>query len=160
MARRPTTYNVWADPVAGGYHGTFQAPGLTPDVVRDENGQPRLFPNEHAAKYAASMTMFVVLNKPRVFAGKSGKPERYTKMTGPEFAVELAEAGITPTFLAYLYGTSQKRVLEWIDGVEAVPHPVRILLRLFQADSRNIDLAEEVTDAVTTERKPRRDDSG
>ena len=75
-------------------------------------------------------------------------------MNGPEFAVALAEAGIGLTLFAYIYGTSIERAQQWIDGIESVPHPVRLLLELFRAYPTTIDLAESVTDAHTIARRP------
>jgi hypothetical protein len=33
---------------------------------------------------------------------------------------------------------------------ERAPHPVRVLLELFKANPKNIDIAEQVTDGVTS----------
>lgn len=156
-------YRVWTEPNAhsGGFIAFWVSPGLTPAVVRSANGSPTIYTDTHTAELAAWRRMAADLNKPRSKA-TSGKPERYVKMTGPEFAAALQEAGITPTFMAFLYGTSQQRVLDWIDGVPNadIPHPARLLLALFKFDESNMDICEAITERVTTERKPRREDTG
>lgn len=156
-------YRAWTEPNAhgGGYVAFWGSPGLNPAVLRDPDGNPSTFPTEAAGELAAWRRMAEVLNKPRSEA-RSGKPERYQKMSGPEFAGDLQDVGITPSFFAYLYGTSQARAINWIDNVpgEDVPHPARILLGLFKADPVNIDIAEAITARITTERQPRRQETG
>ncbi len=77
-------------------------------------------------------------------------------MTKQELAILMSEAGITWKFFTYLYGTSERRLTEWMTGTndkgqpEQAPHPVRVMLELFKANPNNIDIAEAVTDAVTT----------
>lgn len=156
-------FRAWAEPNnrGPGFIALWIAPGLVADIVRPDGKTPAIFNTEFEAELAGWRRMAEVLNGPRLRANKNqGRPERYQRLTGPEFAEELRAAGITPTFFAYLYATSQHRVLTWIDGSEDLPHPVRVLLALFQADEANVDVAENVTDKVTTERKPRRLDSG
>jgi hypothetical protein len=46
-------------------------------------------------------------------------------------------------------------VLQWIDGVNEVPHPARLLLALL-ADERNREIVENVTSACTSARVPGR----
>lgn len=139
-----------------GYIGLWAAPGMTPGIIREPDGRPSFFDNIDEAKAAAIKRIVDVLNKPRLHAGKTNKPERYTKLTAREFSEGLRLAGLTPSFFAFLYGTSQKRVLEWMDGSEDVPHPVRILLALFQDKMANVDIAQRVTEAVTEARQPPR----
>lgn len=143
-----------AVPYAGGYRAQWAAPGLVPAFVM-ERGSVAVFGSKDSAENAARIHLFNALNLPRE-RRTSGKPERYKKMTSVEGAVKLRESGLTPSFLAYLYGTSQDRVLKWIDGVEDWPHPARLLLEIFKACPAMIDIAERVTDSVTEERKPRR----
>lgn len=142
---------------SGKWQAVFSAPGLVPEVSSSPDGRVFEFNTEEEAERRAWQALLKVLNAPRRQARQSqGKPERYKKLTGPEFAVLLAQAGLTPTFFAYLYGTSQDRVLKWIDGVDDVPHPVRLLLTLFIDNSRNVDLAEKVTNDNTTSSRPER----
>lgn len=95
------------------------------------------------------------------------KKEAYRQLEGAEFSTLLAEAGITPSFWAYLGNTNLDNLIKWIDGVDETrkpPHLVRVILEIFKANARApllaggaIDIAEAVADAVTTSRKPRRD---
>lgn len=156
-------YRAWAEPNnrGAGYVAVWIAPGLVADIVRPDGKTPAVYSTEFEAELAGWRRMAEVLNGPRIRANKQqGKPERYVRLSGPELAEQLRAAGITPSFLAYLYATSQHRVLTWIDGAEDVPHPIRVLLALFRADATNIDIAENVTDKVTSERKPRRLETG
>lgn len=156
-------FRAWAEPNSRGpgFIALWIAPGLVADIVRPDGKTPAIFNTEFEAELAGWRRMAEVMNGPRIRANKQqGKPERYQRLTGPEFAEQLRDAGITPTFLAYLYSTSAHRVLTWIDGAEDIPHPIRVLLALFQADEANIDIAEKVTEDCTTERKPRRLDTG
>ena len=150
------SYLAKAIPLPNGkYQAQYAAPGLVPYVATNSTGRAYEYNSREEAEVGAMRALFGILNKTRD-AASSGKPERYSKMTGPEFAIALAEAGLTPTFFAFLYGTSQERVLKWVDGAENCPHPARILLTLFADDQRNIDVAEAVTERVTTSRRPER----
>lgn len=138
----------------------YYAPGLIPGTVRDRAGVATVFPTEKDARLAAAEAMIATLNAPRDYRDvrDGGKPERYQKLSGAEFANLLQESGITLKLFAYIYGTSMKRAFWWLDGrndkggEENVPHPARILLELFKADPKNIDIAEAVTDSVTEKR--------
>lgn len=156
-----TSYGVKAIPNehGPGFVALYWAPGLKAGLRRDEAGRPIIYSQEVEAEAAAARRLCEVLNIPRARANvSSSKKERYERLSGPEFAELIREVGITPTFLAYLYGTSDKRVFQWVDGVnekgleELPPHPVRVLLELMKENPKNIDLAERVTNAVTTSR--------
>lgn len=89
------------------------------------------------------------------------KNERYQLLTGPEFSMLLAEAGITPTFFAWLNNNNMQRVMEWLDGTgddykKFPPHSVRVLLEIFRQMPETIDIAEAVTEAVTTMKSPKK----
>ena len=141
-----------------GFLGLYRAPGLAPGYVRDPaTNRPLFFPTEEGAIAAASLRLFDVLNAPRLrTVNRSGKTERYQKLTPTELKILVNQAGITWKLLAYLYGTSERRLTEWMNGVnekgqeERAPHPVRVLLELFKADPKNIDIAESVTNSVTS----------
>ncbi len=140
--------------VGSGYIAIWSAPGFNPGMLRMRPSRvPMTFHTVEDAELAAMRHVLEVLNKPRMRA-ITYKPERYIKLTAAQFAEELRLAGVTPSFFAYMYGTSQRRVIEWIDGKEDVPHPARLLLALFQADPENIDTAEEVTKNSTEARQP------
>lgn len=85
----------------------------------------------------------------------SGKPDRYKKISGATLAEKISQAGITATFFAFLFGTSQDRVIEWARGEDGVPHPAFIMLEIFrdpEIGERAIDIAECATEAVTENR--------
>lgn len=141
-----------------GFIAVYRAPGLAPGLVRDPaTNKVRMFPTEDAAVAAGATRLFDILNTPRLrTVNRSGKSERYRKLTKQELAILMTEAGITWKLFAYLYGTSERRLTEWMNGVnekgveEQAPHPVRVLLELFKANPKNVDIAEAVTDSVTS----------
>lgn len=143
-----------------GYAAKFWAPGTLPGFVRDSSGKTVCFQSEETATIAAFDRLFQILNAPRVRAAKNiGKPERYERLSGPDFAALMQEANITADLFAYLYGTNVRRVFQWCDGLnekgleELAPQPARILLELFKDNPKNIDFATMITDAVATSRR-------
>jgi DNA-binding transcriptional regulator YiaG len=135
----------------GGWLGEYGFPGVRPFYVSDA-GKPTVHGSETEALASAAVSLMNALNnRPR----NKGKPERYTKLTGPQLAVLLSESGLTPTFFAELYGTSSGRLVEWMDETADVPHPVRLLLEIFKRHPETVDVAEKVTAAVTVARRPR-----
>lgn len=142
----------------GKFHALYSAPGLIPEIAKTADGRPYEYNSEMEAEWGAGKALVGIFNSPRIRARQNqGRPERYAKISGPEFAMLLQRANITPTFLAYLAGTTPQRVLTWIDGTDNCPHPIRVMLELFIADEKNIDRAEVLTDGVTTERRPARE---
>lgn len=139
----------------GTFYGQFAFPGVEPRYV-SSRGVPIIFDSEDEARAAAAIAVIESLNnRPK----ERSNPESYRKLTGPEFSVLLAEAGITPTFFSYLNNTRLERVFGWMDGTEEkdlAPHPVRVLLEILKRHPETIDTAEEVTESVTTTRKPDR----
>lgn len=148
------SYVAKAIPVEGGYIAQFSAPGLIPRYVARPHDpeNPTVFPTIAEAEGAARVAVFGALNAPRKQHAR-GKNERYEKLSGPDFAVLLAESGLGLTFFAWLYGTSPDRVQSWIDGTDNAPHPARVMLEVFKAHPNAVDIAEEVTNAVTTNRR-------
>lgn len=136
-----------------GFHAVFAAPGLVPRKVTrpDAPNKPIPFPTKKAAEEEARRALFGILNAPRINQ-RRGKDVKYQKLSGPEFAVLLAESGLSLTLFSYLYGTSPERAQTWIDGVDFAPHPARVLLEIFKANPEMVDLAEKVTDEATTPR--------
>lgn len=160
MAERipSSSYIIRAVPAGNGkFNALYSAPGLIPEIAQSPDGRAYEYNTEQEAEWGAAKAMIGILNSSRRRARDHGKQERYRKLTGPELAQLIAKIGITPSFLAYIKGTTPERVLKWIDNVENVPHDIRVLLEIFVAFGKPaIDKAEEVTDAVTTERRPAR----
>lgn len=164
-----STFRAWAEPHPGheGFVGLFHAPGLETDYAVEDGRidmSIAIYPTAELAEIAAKNSLFKVLNSARTFAAivhRNGKPERYARLSGAEFAVLLGEVDLTPTFFAELYGTTLKRVMSWIDGVnehgheERVPHPAYLLLMRIKEDPSIVDKIEADTRAVTTTRRPR-----
>jgi hypothetical protein len=68
-------------------------------------------------------------------------------MTGAELAQAMAELHLSPTDIATLYGTDQRRVMKWIDGLEDIPHPIRVILALLRLPG-NMEVAFDTTNQV------------
>jgi len=151
--------SIKPDRNGGGYIAEYYAPGLVPEAVK-ENGKVAIFPDKASAELAAYRVRDTILNTPRRYSDvkSNAKNGRYDRLTGPEFAALLQETGITLTLFSEIYGTTMKRAFSWIDGkndkgeAEFAPHPARVLLELFKANPRNIDVAEDVTHKATTPR--------
>ena len=144
----------------GGYLASFAFPGVPPRYV-ERDGKPDIFESERDAEDAARECLFVALNSR---PSESTKRERYRLMSGIEFADAVRAAGITPTFFAYLWGTTTERFFQWVDGtpdksgrVVSPPHGVRLLLETWRRYPETIDLAEVLTEQNTSERSPRRE---
>lgn len=118
-ARRP-------DDGRTGFLGHYGFPGRDKQIVRDKDGRPVIYPTREAALGAAGQALCAALNG----RFRQNVKHRYIRLTGPELAVMMANIPITPSQLARLWGTYQKRVMKWIDGEEDIPHPIRIFLLL------------------------------
>lgn len=147
---------------SNGYVGAYGAPGLLPGLVRDQYGKAITFPTEALAEHAAALRLIDVINSLPALARKNGKkPEKYQRLTGPEFAEAMAAADITPTALAYLLAQNLQRIQEWTAGIDekgnptAAPHMVRVILSLITELPEALDIAMNVTDSVVSERRPR-----
>lgn len=133
-----------------GWAGYWAFPGMIPDYVRQPDDAIREFDDEESAAIVAKLTLANALINRRT---DTDKPERYQHFTPEDFAVELREAGITPTQFARLYGTTQDMVVtDWLGGLRPIPHPARVLLGLFKRHPETIAIAEAVTEKHTTPR--------
>lgn len=153
-------YGIEAKAVSRGFVGEFRAPGLTPDVVKSDDG-PVVFGSEADAVAAGARVLMNLLNAPRARANAQGRRDFYRRMSGAEFAEKLKETGMTLTLFANTIGTSEKRVLQWIDGrnekgdEELPPHHVRVLLEIFIRMPKTIDIAEDLAHEFSTAVSPR-----
>lgn len=142
-------------PGGGGFVGRFTAPGYELMYVETASGQREVFPDADTAEIAAARILIKLLTQ-RSNQLAFEKNERYRKMTPAELAEGLAAAGITAELLAHIMGTDPNRVRKWLEGLEDVPHPARIILALLGAAPSNVDVAVKATDAVATARKESR----
>lgn len=130
MADKPASrYIAKALPRGGMFVGQFAAPGLIPEYVVDRDGQVMRFRKQEDAELAAAQAMIRVLNSRNSRASMVGG---YTRMTPAEFASALAESDITPSAFSLIYGVKPDRVLGWLDGVQDIPHAVRVLVELLR----------------------------
>lgn len=168
-------YIARAVPCNGGFRARYAFPGVTPRLFQ-EGGSPKLFRSEEAATVAAATELIRELNNRPGMPGATRpksmddgtvidrpipprrKTERYERLSGSELSVLLAETGITLSFFQYLYNTNAERLLTWMGASaddDRAPHPVRVLLEIFKAYPDTINVAETITDSVTSPRKPR-----
>ena len=130
------------------WHAQFAIPGRIPDLV-SKMGKPEPYPDEEEARLAACEAVVSMLqNRP----ARTDKPERYKKLTPGELSTRLDGLEITATNFAYIYGTTEARVMQWLDGSMDVPHPARILLDIFAKNPEMFDIAERSTNLSTTRR--------
>ncbi|MCW5697347.1 MAG: hypothetical protein KIS96_11530 [Bauldia sp.] len=147
-AKPSRRYFVRSVPVRDGFLGEFTFPGKDVQRVHPEDGP--LFDDDRYAVAAAGEALCDALNDRTRGTLKHG----YQRMGGAEFAAALADLQITPAEFAILYGSVHKRVMDWIDGNEEIPHPVRILLAAFTLPGA-LQLARQVTSTVTHDRRDR-----
>lgn len=136
----PTRYGVTARRTRGGFVAEYQMPAMKPVTVMAD-GEPALFHTYEEAKAAAADHMAENLNA----RTRSRVKHETVRLGGAELAFTLRSADISPTQFARIFGTKQARVLDWIDGVEDIPHAVRILLALLHlpgAKKIAMDLSE------------------
>lgn len=107
-----------------GFVGHYSIPGKEEQTARDDTGAIAVFDTEDDAIAAAGEDLCDALNARSKFTYKHG----YRKMAPAEFAVALAELEISPSNFAAFYGTNQRRVLDWIDGAQDIPHVVDLLM--------------------------------
>jgi DNA-binding transcriptional regulator YiaG len=116
----------------GKFRAQWAMPGLIPDYVRDADGKPLNFPSERQAVAAAKMYVFDYLSTRLVDSRKNSGG----RMLSPaEFAVALDRANITPTYFAEIYGTTQERVVGWLEGKQDIPHVAHLVVRGLQLDN-------------------------
>lgn len=121
-----------AIPTGTKFRAAWAAPGLLPDYVYDGD-VPELFNTAEAAEAKAKDVLLSALNaRAGTKVSRTGKPEISKRMTGSEFAVLLAEAGLEPSEFAQMWGTTSERVLSWIDDEQDVPFPIRWALHLLK----------------------------
>lgn len=159
MTRPEKFYWVKAQPsdTGTGFVGVYGAPGLSAGIVRDADGKAAKFPNEMQAEFAAHQRLVEVLNAlPALARKQGGKPEKYQKPTGPEFAGLMADAEITPTAFAYISSQKLSKIQEWVQGIDekggatAAPHWTRVLLAIFKRFPDSFEFALKLTDKYTT----------
>lgn len=143
-----------AIPVEGGFIAQFSAPGLIPRYIGRSQDNPKIFISAQKAEEEARKAAFEIANSPRKNQAR-GKNVKIEKLSGPPVAVLIAEAGLTLTLCAHIAGTSIDRVQSWIDGLDFMPHPIRLLLEIFKAHPEIVDMAEDITDRASIEKRPR-----
>jgi hypothetical protein len=143
-------YIAKAIPTARGFLAQWAAPGLVPDWVY-EGDAPQVFSNEEEAAAKARKVLFDALNSRR---RSTFKKSRYDKMTGPELAVAIAGANLSPSEFAALWGTDQDRVLAWFDDAEnmGVPFPLWWAVELLK-NPDNLALARRIVADHTEARR-------
>lgn len=128
-----------------GFHARFGFPGGVVDFVR--NGEaPALYTTARDAENDARLVLFEALNSRQRFGSKR---ELSSKMTGDEFAAELAETGIPLSDFAMMWGTKQETALAWIQGEKEVPFPLRWVLQLLR-DPVAVERVQKIVESNVT----------
>jgi DNA-binding transcriptional regulator YiaG len=147
-SRRPIAKALW-DRDRSAFVAQFSLPGLTPDLVSDNRGRVCTYASEVDAEHAALRVFFNTFEARMIDTRKPGVFER---LAPGEFAALLAAAEVTPTFFAEMLGTSQSRVMQWLDGSADVPHWAHVIVRLL-AEPGNFEIAAD----MAAGRKPKGD---
>jgi DNA-binding transcriptional regulator YiaG len=147
-SRRPIAKALW-DRDRSAFVAQFSLPGLTPGLVSDNRGRVCTYEKEIDAEHAALRVFFSTFEARMIDTRKPGVFER---LAPGEFAALLAAAEVTPTFFAEMLGTSQSRVMQWLDGSADVPHWAHIIVRLLDV-KENFNVAA----AMAARRKPKGD---
>ena len=144
-------YGVFAVPNRsgrGGFVGQYAIPGKDLQQVRDDNGIIIVFDTEDQAVAAAGEEMCKAMNGRTKFSYRHG----YKRLGGAQLAVGLKELDISPATFAAFYGTAQRRVLQWLDGEEDIPHPVHLVLTILAVPGMKT-LIQQFTNATMIERE-------
>lgn len=79
--------------------------------------------------------------------GTSRRPNRYRRMTPRELSEAIDKLGLSAGKIARLTGNQRKRILQWLEGTEEIPHIfhalVRVMLEFDDGVSFLLDLANE-----------------
>lgn len=133
----------------------YGAPGLISEIVKNNrDGTEELSNTAVRAELLAARILLKILNT-RAHALRNQGKNRYPHLTPAQFAQELAAVEVTPTWFAEIYGTNQKRILDWLEGNEPVSHPARVLLFAMRRDPALAAALETFVGQITEER-PRR----
>ena len=144
-------YGVHARPNRSGnpgFTGAYSIPGKDEQVARDPDGRVVIFATEDEAIAAAGEEMCRSMNERTKFSYRHG----YKRLGGAQFAVSLKELSISPANFAAYFGTSQRRVLQWIDGEEDIPHAAHVLLTVLAVPGMKT-LIQQFTDSSMVERE-------
>lgn len=158
MASKPSRRYIAQAMLAGptpedGYYAVWAAPGMIPDYVYFRNPKtgeitprPTKYRTEAEALSAARSTLIGALNnRAETKLERSSKPAVSKKMTGAQLAVALAEADISPTEFAQMWGTSVERLMSMMDDEQDVPFPMRWALELLKLPGA-IELVVKIVD--------------
>ncbi len=138
----------------GEYFAQWAAPGMVPRLLADHGGENSVFYSAEAAEAEARRVMFDALNSGGARTD-TNKQAIYKKLTGPEFAVLMSHANVSPTWFAYIMATKPQQVIDWMTGGREVPHDAVVMLMVLAAHPAAIDTAEDATNALATDAVPR-----
>lgn len=163
MAERipANSYIMRAVPTGTGkFNALYASPGFIPAIAKTADGRAYEYDSEMEAEHGAARALFGTLNASRRQA-RSSKPERYRKLTGAELSILMRRANVTLTWLAWAWGTTEQRVLDWINEADRAPFPLAWVLELLAThpdrDSA-FALIEAIVEARTESRRPAREE--
>lgn len=118
-------------PARGKFYAQYALPGLVPVLVMDGT-TPAEYMSEAQARVAALEALFELLTRRLVDTRWRNNHE----VCAPaEFARLLGQADVTPTYFAELYGTTQARVMQWLDGAADIPHAAYVMVNLLSIEA-------------------------
>lgn len=134
-------------PSGQGFAAQWAAPGLVPDWVYVRNGEEiQQYTSHESAVIDARRVVIETLNSRLRWRPIHRSIERMS-------AIDLSEAllylELSPGAFAAIRGQPQNRVMKWLDGEEAIPHDVRVMVALMKLPG-GVELASRTTREVTT----------
>jgi hypothetical protein len=132
-----------------GWLAQFGYPGVSLAYVL-EGDEPAVYASEIEAELMALRVLRDSLNARKTFGDRR---EISRKLTGDEFAHELALTDIFPGEWATMWGTKQDRVMQQIEGVQEVPFAVRWILPVLRRFPGALEYAQKIV-AENTSIKP------
>jgi DNA-binding transcriptional regulator YiaG len=152
-SRSNRKYEIFALEARGGFTPAFRFPGKDErERVRDGSGAVLIVAGKNDAFAEAGFAMCEALNGR--FRNRS--PHAVDRLTGPEFAGILTDLGLTPNQFALFHGTRMDRVIDWIDGVQEIPHSVRTMLALLALPGA-VQIAHQITTATLRDKPASRE---
>jgi DNA-binding transcriptional regulator YiaG len=133
----------------GGYRAQYALPGLLPEFVINENGRPIIYDTAGYAESDSARALIHALNSRLRYTRKAGQTEA---MSAADFAVALAESGMSAIEFSQVLGVPEDRVMKWLNAAADIPHWARLVLELC-LDPETQDRAFDITDAALIEQK-------
>lgn len=127
------------------YVAQFAYPGEHPQFVR-EYGQMIEYGSELEAYTAACVAL---TEKLKSRSTSQHRKHTYERMHRDNLREEMIRNNISYRKLAFIYGTTELRVLKWLEGTEDIPHPLNLLFFALEHHPDLLDVFVQVSRECT-----------